>query len=70
MIIFLLVTVTFAWLGSRYIKWKREQQLLADLGLAISEYPNAVSHDDDIFESYSLDRLFKIADKYLSLIHI
>ena len=68
MIICLLVTVTFGWFGSRYIKWKREQQLLADLDLApYWEYPRAVQFDDEIYERYSHDRLFKIADEYSKL---
>ena len=65
MIICLLVTVTVGWLGSRYIKWKREQQLLADLDRPIDiKSFIGVHSNDEKFERYSLDRLFMIAQQY------
>ena len=65
MIICFLVTVTVGWLGLRYIKWKREQQLLADLYLPIyADYPSLAFTNEEKFERYSPDRLFKIADLY------
>jgi len=65
MIICLLITVTFGWLGARYIKSKREQQFLADLDRApYSRYLTSALSDDKIFEKYTPDRLFRIAEQY------
>ena len=65
MIICLLITVAVGWLGMRYINSQRERQLLADLDRRpYSGYFTGVPADDEIFERYSLDKLFRIAERY------
>lgn len=70
LVIFVLISAACCWFGSRYIKWKKEQRLLADLetGVSFAEFvPMPHRQRDDLYERYPPDRLLEYAKHYSSI---
>jgi len=70
LVIFMLTSAACCWLGSRYIKWKKEQRLLTDLetGISFAEFvPMPHRQRDDLYERYPPDRLLEYAKHYSSI---